>query len=165
MAAAASLPPAAAAASLALITAVLASVPESAGTVFVPRKRNRGTGQVLHSGLRRFRVLRSGVLDAVPHFGNARLARVALGFRGCRLHLRRLLGRFAAGRLRKHLAALLLHFLHFSFYRSNDVVVIFLVFQKIADVEEGVAIQPDVYEGRLHAGKHACYTAFVDTAD
>ncbi len=35
----------------------------------------------------------------------------------------------------------------------------------LADVEEGVAIQPDVDEGRLHAGQHPRHTALVEVAD
>jgi hypothetical protein len=76
-----------------------------------------------------------------------------------------LLGGLAVRRRRKHLAALLLHFFDLSFYRSNNVVVVFEIFQEIADVQEGIAIQADIYEGRLHAGKHARNTAFVNTPD
>jgi hypothetical protein len=76
-----------------------------------------------------------------------------------------LLGGPAVRRRRKHLTALLLHFFDFPFYRSNNVVVVFKIFKEIADVQEGVAIQADVYEGRLHARQHARNTAFVDTPD
>jgi hypothetical protein len=76
-----------------------------------------------------------------------------------------LAGNLAIRRRRKHFTALLLHFFDFSFYGSNNVVVIFEIFQEIADVQKSIAIQADVYEGRLHAGKHARDTAFIDTAD
>src|SRR5579863_277296 len=37
--------------------------------------------------------------------------------------------------------------------------------QEITDVEESVAIQPDVNKGRLHARKHASNSSFVNAAD
>jgi hypothetical protein len=45
------------------------------------------------------------------------------------------------------------------------VIVVFQVFEYVADVEKSVAIEPDVDESRLHAGKYAGNAAFIDTAD
>jgi hypothetical protein len=45
------------------------------------------------------------------------------------------------------------------------MIVIFQVFEDVADVEESVAIEPNVHEGRLHTGKDAGNFAFVDAAD
>jgi hypothetical protein len=45
------------------------------------------------------------------------------------------------------------------------VIVVFQVFENVADVEESVAIQADVHESGLHAGKDAGDFAFVDAAD
>jgi len=45
------------------------------------------------------------------------------------------------------------------------MIVVFEVFEHIADVEKGVAIQADVDESRLHAGENASNLAFVDAAD
>jgi hypothetical protein len=48
----------------------------------------------------------------------------------------------------------------------GDHVIEFLYFfQEVGDVQEGVAIEADLYEGRLHAGKHAGNFSFVDAAD
>ena len=66
---------------------------------------------------------------------------------------------------REHLAALLLHLFDFAFDGCDDVVVVFEIFEEVADVKEGVAIEADVHEGRLHAGKHARDAAFVDASD
>jgi hypothetical protein len=35
----------------------------------------------------------------------------------------------------------------------------------LSDVEEGVALEPDVDEGRLHPGEHLRHPPFVDVAD
>jgi len=59
---------------------------------------------------------------------------------------------------------LLLHFLHFFLDGGDDLVVLLHLFEDVADVEESVVVQTDVHKSRLHAGKHACYAAFVDTA-
>ena len=40
-------------------------------------------------------------------------------------------------------------------------LVLLQVFKNVADVQEGVAVEADIHEGRLHAGKHAGYAAFV----
>jgi hypothetical protein len=45
------------------------------------------------------------------------------------------------------------------------VIVIFQIFEDIADIQKRVAIQPDIYERRLHTGEHAGYAALVDAAD
>jgi hypothetical protein len=39
---------------------------------------------------------------------------------------------------------------------------IFLLFQEIGDVKEGVAFKANIDEGRLHSGKHPGYAALVD---
>jgi hypothetical protein len=46
-----------------------------------------------------------------------------------------------------------------------SMIVIFQVFEDVADVEESVAIEADVHEGRLHARKDAGDFAFIDAAD
>jgi hypothetical protein len=80
------------------------------------------------------------------------------------------LGGFQRGRFRRRWprecgAALLLHLLCFFFDRSNDVVVVFQIFEEVSDVEEGVAIESNFDEGRLHAGQHASDAAFVDASN
>jgi hypothetical protein len=45
------------------------------------------------------------------------------------------------------------------------VIVIFKIFENVADVQEGVAIQTNVHESRLHSGKDASDFTFVDAAD
>jgi hypothetical protein len=45
------------------------------------------------------------------------------------------------------------------------VIVILEIFENVADVQEGVAVQADIHECRLHAGKNASDSAFVDAAD
>jgi hypothetical protein len=54
--------------------------------------------------------------------------------------------------------------LDLGLHRGN-VVVILKMFQKIADVQEGVAIEADINEGRLHARKNSGDAAFVKTSD
>src|SRR5579863_5888881 len=46
-----------------------------------------------------------------------------------------------------------------------SVIVVFEVFENVADVEERVAIEADVDERRLHARQNARYFSFVDAAD
>ena len=46
-----------------------------------------------------------------------------------------------------------------------DVIVVLEMFQEIADVQEGVAIEATVHKRRLHSGKNACDPAFVKTPD
>jgi hypothetical protein len=48
---------------------------------------------------------------------------------------------------------------------GRHVVVLLEIFQEVADVQEGVGIAPDIHEGGLHAGQHACDFAFVDASD
>jgi hypothetical protein len=45
------------------------------------------------------------------------------------------------------------------------VVVLFEIFEDVADVQEGIAIEADIDESRLHAGEDAGDFAFVDAAD
>ena len=45
------------------------------------------------------------------------------------------------------------------------MIVIFKIFENVADVQEGVAIQTDVDESRLHSRKDAGDFTFVDAAD
>jgi hypothetical protein len=45
------------------------------------------------------------------------------------------------------------------------VIVIFKIFENVADVQEGVAIKADVDESRLHTGKDASDFPFIDAAD
>jgi len=48
---------------------------------------------------------------------------------------------------------------------SVAVVVVFEIFEDIADVKEGIAIEADVNESGLHAGEDAGDSAFVDAAN
>ncbi|HEU5478242.1 MAG TPA: hypothetical protein VFU90_00340 [Candidatus Tumulicola sp.] len=45
------------------------------------------------------------------------------------------------------------------------VIVILKIFENVADVEEGVAVESDIDEGGLHAGEDAGDAAFVDATD
>ena len=45
------------------------------------------------------------------------------------------------------------------------VIVIFKIFENVADVQEGIAVEPDVHESGLHARKHPRNAALVDTTD
>jgi hypothetical protein len=45
------------------------------------------------------------------------------------------------------------------------MIVVFEVFEDIADIQKGVAVQADVDESRLHARENASNLAFVDAAD
>jgi hypothetical protein len=45
------------------------------------------------------------------------------------------------------------------------VIVVFQIFENVADVEEGIAIEADIHECRLHAGENAGDFAFVNAAD
>jgi hypothetical protein len=45
------------------------------------------------------------------------------------------------------------------------VIVVFQIFENIADVEESIAIEADVNESGLHAGEDAGDSAFVDAAN
>jgi hypothetical protein len=48
---------------------------------------------------------------------------------------------------------------------SLAVIIIFQVFENVADVQEGITIQADIDEGRLHAREDASDAALIDTAD
>jgi hypothetical protein len=48
---------------------------------------------------------------------------------------------------------------------DDDALELLLLVEEVGDVEEGVALQPDVDEGRLHAGQHAHDAPLVDVAD
>ena len=54
--------------------------------------------------------------------------------------------------------------LHATVGRDNlgHILVVFFQFHEIGNVEEGVAFQANVNEGRLHAGQHAGHPAFID---
>jgi len=45
------------------------------------------------------------------------------------------------------------------------VIVVLEVFENVADVQEGVAVETNVHEGGLHARKDAGDFSFVDAAD
>jgi hypothetical protein len=80
-------------------------------------------------------------------------------------HIRGLDGPLISACRRVHLSALILHLLNFFFDRVDDMVEFLEFLQEVGDVEEGVAIEADVHKRRLHAGKHACDTTFVDAAN
>ncbi len=92
-----------------------------------------------------------------------------LNGRDCRYRFRDMDGRrndAAIGRRRR------IHFAAFGRLRPaelgldrRNVVVLLEMFQKIADVQEGVAIEADINEGRLHARKNSGDAAFVKTSD
>ena len=44
-------------------------------------------------------------------------------------------------------------------------VVILELVDDVGDVKEGIAVEPEVDEGRLHAGQDLGYAAFVDVPD
>jgi hypothetical protein len=48
---------------------------------------------------------------------------------------------------------------------SVAVIVVFEIFEDIADVKESIAIEADVNESGLHAGEDAGNSAFIDAAD
>jgi hypothetical protein len=48
---------------------------------------------------------------------------------------------------------------------SMTVIVVFQVFEYVADVQEGVPIQADVHECGLHARQDSRYFSFVDAAN
>jgi hypothetical protein len=45
------------------------------------------------------------------------------------------------------------------------VIIVFEIFENVADVKESIAIEADVNESGLHAGEDAGDSAFVDTAN
>ena len=48
---------------------------------------------------------------------------------------------------------------------AMPMIIIFEIFENIADVQEGVAVQADIHECRLHTGQNAGNSAFIDAAD
>jgi hypothetical protein len=46
-----------------------------------------------------------------------------------------------------------------------SVIIVLEIFEDVADVQEGIAIEADIHERRLHAGEDAGDFAFVDAAD
>src|SRR5579859_3179466 len=86
-------------------------------------------------------------------------------FAGQQSHIRRLDRALLSACRRVHLAALILHFLNFFFDRVDDMVEFLELLKEVGDVEESVAIEANVHKRRLHAGKHACDTAFIDAAN
>ena len=81
------------------------------------------------------------------------------------LHVRRFRRRRDRTCRRENLPALVLHLLDFFFDGGNDVIQFLDIFKEIGDVQEGVAIETDIDKGRLHAGKHARYTTFVNASN
>ena len=75
------------------------------------------------------------------------------------LHRRRSLLLRRAGNTHGRLRALV-----FSRRRGSSIVL-FEVFEEVADVEERVCIASNVHEGRLHAGQHARDSTFVNASD
>jgi hypothetical protein len=55
--------------------------------------------------------------------------------------------------------------LEFGLDRSGNVVVVLKMFQEIADIQEGVAVEANIHKGRLHAGEDSCDAAFVEASD
>jgi hypothetical protein len=45
------------------------------------------------------------------------------------------------------------------------VFVIFEIFENVADIQEGVAVETDVHKSGLHTREHSCYAALVDATD
>src|SRR5579864_6169029 len=86
-------------------------------------------------------------------------------FTGQQSHIRRLDGSLLSACRRVHLSALILHFLNFFFDRVDDMVEFLEFLQEVGDVEESVAIEANIHKRGLHAGKHACDTAFIDAAN
>ena len=101
--------------------------------------------------------------------GNGRVGRftrriATVGWR-LRSNIRFLRHATVRGGRRKHLAPLLLHPWNLVLDRMRDVVVLFQVFQEIADVQEGIAIEANIDEGRLHTGEDSCDAAFVEASN
>ena len=64
----------------------------------------------------------------------------------------------------ENLAALVFDLVLFILDSGDDVIEVFDFFEEIGDVEESVAIEADIDGGRLHAGKHAGDSSFIDAA-
>jgi len=73
-------------------------------------------------------------------------------------------GRFHRGRGSLGPSWLLTQVRHAAGRRDDvgQIVVVLFQLHEVGDVEEGVALQADVDEGRLHAGKDASDATFVD---
>src|ERR1700678_2171849 len=104
------------------------------------RSRNNGRWDVIGRRLRFERICRITRDAFAFHRSHSRFAAAVL--RRCAAEGRRMRG------LRRLIV-------------RRDVVEPFNFFQEVADVQEGVAIQADFDEGRLHAGKHARDLALV----
>jgi hypothetical protein len=50
-------------------------------------------------------------------------------------------------------------------FRAMAMIVVFEIFEDIAYVEEGVAVETDIHKSRLHTRKDAGNFAFVDATD
>jgi hypothetical protein len=46
---------------------------------------------------------------------------------------------------------------------SRDSVYIFMLFEKVGHVEEGIPLQSQIHKSALHPGKHPGHAAFVNT--
>src|SRR3984885_1764282 len=82
-----------------------------------------------------------------------------------RFHINRLDDRRSSGIRGENLPALFFHLLGFILDGRDDVIQLLNFFHEVADVQEGVAIEANFHEGRLHAWQHARYFAFVDASD
>src|SRR6185437_13216332 len=150
--------------------ATAATMAGSAAVLVSPAIRNRG---VIGRRVCCRRVRRCGCCGrlrvSVVFFGRRALgwppaaAEIALAPR--RLHVRGLRRRRRGAIGSEHRTALLLHLFHFFFDGRYDVLELLDFFEEVRNVEEGVAIEPDLHEGRLHAWQHARHTAFVDASD
>jgi hypothetical protein len=45
------------------------------------------------------------------------------------------------------------------------MIIVFEIFEDVADVKEGIAVEADIDESGLHAGEDAGDSAFVDATD
>ena len=108
------------------------------------RSRNNGRWDVIGRRLRFERICRITRDAFAFHRSHSRFAAAVL--RRCAAEGRRMRG------LRRLIV-------------RRDVVEPFNFFQEVADVQEGVAIQADFDERRLHTGKHARDLALVDAPD
>src|SRR5579885_479868 len=73
-------------------------------------------------------------------------------------------GDLCRGRQRHGRGTALIHLQNFFFDAGDDLVVLLVVLEKVRDIEECVALQPDVHKRRLHAGQHPRHPAFVDAS-
>jgi hypothetical protein len=70
-----------------------------------------------------------------------------------------------SGGRRKHFAGRLRRMLRRPLSLRLYVIVVLEMFQEIADVQEGVAIEAYIHKRRLHSRKNACDPAFVEASD